>query len=202
MPNRFILIRHGSTDWNIAKRYQGQTDIPLNNEGRKQAKELAKMLQKVPIDLIYTSDLSRAYETAEIIAEGRKIPIHRLKSFRETHVGHWEGLTVDEIHGNYPEDVERLKKDPIHGKRPGGESRGMMLERVNKAIHKTSYSKISFLSTSHHTGKRKSEPSINSLVKIELNSVFVQPGFDKKFGERIKTHLLHSLMPLSIDSRS
>ncbi len=136
MSVKIILIRHGITDWNLARRYQGHTDIPLNEKGREQARELASMLAKEPIDVIYSSDLSRAYETAQIIAEGRNIPIQKSKTLRETHFGQWEGLTMDEIYSKCPEDVTRLKKDPVHGKRPGGESRKMMYERVKTTLEK------------------------------------------------------------------
>lgn len=120
MSLKIILIRHGITDWNLVRRYQGHTDVPLNEQGREQARELAMMLEKMPIAAIYSSDLVRAYETAKIIAEGRSIPIYKLRELRETHFGNWEGLTIEEIHEKFPEDVERLKKDPIHGLRPGG----------------------------------------------------------------------------------
>lgn len=134
MPTKFILIRHGITDWNLVRRYQGQTDIPLNEQGREQARGLATMLENTPIAAIYSSDLARAYQTAKIIAEGRSIPVHKTRELRETHFGNWEGLTIEEIREKFPEDVERLKKDPIHGLRPGGESRGIMFERVKKAV--------------------------------------------------------------------
>ncbi len=134
MSLKIILIRHGITDWNLVRRYQGHTDVPLNEQGREQARELAMMLEKMPIAAIYSSDLVRAYETAKIIAEGRSIPIYKLRELRETHFGNWEGLTIEEIHEKFPEDVERLKKDPIHGLRPGGESRGIMFERVKKKV--------------------------------------------------------------------
>jgi len=150
MSAKIILIRHGVTDWNLVKRYQGHTDIPLNESGQKQARDTAKLLTNIPIDIIYTSDLSRAYQTAEIIAEGKNIPIHKLKTLRETHFGQWEGLTIEEIRERFPEDVERLKKDPIHGIRPGGESRMMMFERVKKTlreiIHKHPHQTVAIIS--------------------------------------------------------
>ena len=72
---RFFLARHGETVWNRERKYQGQSDVPLTDEGRIQAKSLSERLKDEKIDVIYASDLGRTMETAEIIAEhhGRKV---------------------------------------------------------------------------------------------------------------------------------
>ncbi len=92
-----LLVRHGETDWNAEGRLQGHTDRPLNDHGRRQAKELADRLAgEEAVDAIYASDLSRATETAEIVGERLGLPVVVDPDLREKHWGNWEGLTGDE----------------------------------------------------------------------------------------------------------
>jgi probable phosphoglycerate mutase len=92
-----LLVRHGETDWNAEGRLQGHTDRPLNEYGRRQAKELADRLAgDEAVDAIYASDLSRAKETAEIVGERLGLPVVVDADLREKHWGTWEGLTGDE----------------------------------------------------------------------------------------------------------
>jgi broad specificity phosphatase PhoE len=91
-----LLVRHGETDWNAEGRLQGHTDRPLNDYGRRQAKELAERLAAEHVDAIYTSDLSRAKETAEIVGERLGLPVVVDADLREKNWGSWEGLTGDE----------------------------------------------------------------------------------------------------------
>jgi broad specificity phosphatase PhoE len=97
-----ILVRHGETDWNRVRRYQGHADPPLNEAGRAQARELAHKLKPLELDAIYTSDLRRAAETAEIIHAGRDILLMRDVGLREIDVGSWSGLTREEIEQRFP----------------------------------------------------------------------------------------------------
>ena len=91
-----LLVRHGETDWNAAGRLQGHTDRPLNDYGRRQAKDLAERLAGHGADAIYASDLVRAKETAEIVGERLGLPVVIDADLREKHWGNWEGLTGDE----------------------------------------------------------------------------------------------------------
>jgi broad specificity phosphatase PhoE len=91
-----LLVRHGETDWNAEGRLQGHTDRPLNEYGRRQAKELADRLASERVDAIYASDLSRATETAEIVGERLGLAVVIDPALREKHWGTWEGLTGDE----------------------------------------------------------------------------------------------------------
>jgi len=93
---RFGLIRHGVTDWNNEHRTQGQTDVPLNDEGRRQAELLAKRMKNEDWDLIYSSDLSRALETAEIIGRENNIEVKIDLRLREVNCGLLEGTTEQE----------------------------------------------------------------------------------------------------------
>jgi broad specificity phosphatase PhoE len=88
-----LLVRHGETDWNADGRLQGQTDRPLSEYGRRQARQLADELADEDVEAIYASDLSRARETAEIVAERLRLPVGLDADLREKDWGTWEGLT-------------------------------------------------------------------------------------------------------------
>ena len=97
-----FLARHGETDWNAQDRWQGHADTPLNARGREQARELAARLADVPFGAVYSSDLRRAQETAEIVVDGRDLAIQIEPDLREIDVGSWQGLTNAEIRERYP----------------------------------------------------------------------------------------------------
>ncbi len=88
-----LLVRHGETDWNADGRLQGHTDRPLSDYGRRQAQKLADALEGEEFDAIYASDLARARETAEIVAERLRLPVVLDPDLREKDWGNWEGLT-------------------------------------------------------------------------------------------------------------
>jgi broad specificity phosphatase PhoE len=98
-----LLVRHGETDWNRDRRVQGQTDVPLNDEGRRQAGALLLELEGREFDAVYSSDLARALETARILAESRALEVSTLAALREKHFGTWEGLTDLEVIDRYPD---------------------------------------------------------------------------------------------------
>jgi len=98
-----VLVRHGETEWNRIRRVQGHTDVPLNDEGRRQARALAEELDGEQVDAVYSSDLGRARETAEILAETRGGNVIALPALREKHFGTWEGLTDTEVHARFPD---------------------------------------------------------------------------------------------------
>lgn len=92
------IIRHGETDWNRVRRVQGHTDIPLNDYGRHLAEQTAEGMKDIPIDLIYTSPLSRAKETAQIVIGERKIPLYNEERIKEISFGGYEGLCTGGEH--------------------------------------------------------------------------------------------------------
>jgi broad specificity phosphatase PhoE len=98
-----ILARHGETDWNRDGIWQGHGDPPLNDLGRRQAAELADRIAAVEIAAVYSSDLRRAYETAEIVAAVKGLDITAEPDLREMDVGSWSGLTSEEIATRFPE---------------------------------------------------------------------------------------------------
>jgi alpha-ribazole phosphatase len=131
---RLLLARHGETAWNTSRRYQGQTDIPLNEGGRRQAKALAQRLSGEKIDAIYTSDLQRARETAEAIAAFHELPVRADPRLREIAFGDWEGLTSEEIQGRDAESLTAWHDDPLHASPPGGEMLHQVARRAGAAL--------------------------------------------------------------------
>lgn len=122
----FILVRHGETDWNRDGRFQGHADPPLNARGRRQAQALADLLTGERIDAIYSSDLRRAYETAQAVAARRGLDVVVDPELRERDVGEWSGLTLPEIEERFPEELRRFRD----GGRSIGESREALTDRV------------------------------------------------------------------------
>jgi probable phosphoglycerate mutase len=102
-----ILARHGETDWNRDGIWQGHGDPPLNDGGRTQAAALADRLADVEIDVLYSSDLRRAMETAVIVGRARGLAVSADSGLREIDIGSWSGLTRAEIEERYP-GMERL----------------------------------------------------------------------------------------------
>ncbi len=102
------LIRHGQTAWNLEKRFQGQADIPLNEDGKAQAAAVAAWLDNrdVTFDTIYTSDLERARETAQIIGQHLGVTPRIEHNLRELNCGSWEGLQADDIRRDFPGQLE------------------------------------------------------------------------------------------------
>lgn len=127
------LIRHGQTDWNLAGRYQGQADVPLNDCGRAQASLLAARLAGARFDAIFSSDLSRALETARALAALTGLPVHTDRRLREIHQGEWEGMLIHDIRDGYPERFARAQVDPLLPRAPGGESVGQVAGRMSSA---------------------------------------------------------------------
>lgn len=130
-----ILVRHGETDWNRDGRWQGQADAPLNERGREQAQALADELAGEDVEVVYASDLSRARETAEILAERfDRRPVRVDPRLREINVGGWSGLTTAEIESRFPGEIARWRAgDPSHAF-DGGESYATMGDRVVQAL--------------------------------------------------------------------
>jgi phosphoserine phosphatase len=129
-----LLVRHGETDWNAERRFQGHADPPLNDVGRRQARALADELAGERIDAVYTSDLARARETAAILAEPRGIRVVALPELREIDVGEWQGLTWPDIEGRFP-DGALAWRERGHGWE-SGETYEQLAERVVPALRR------------------------------------------------------------------
>jgi broad specificity phosphatase PhoE len=129
-----LLARHGETDWNRDGRWQGHTDTTLNERGRAQAGALAAEVAGLSIGAVYSSDLARAAETAEIVAGRLGVPVRMDPRLRELHLGGWEGLTTPEIEERYPTEIARWRSDDGSIAVPGRESYAQMGERVVAAL--------------------------------------------------------------------
>ncbi|HEY4389289.1 MAG TPA: histidine phosphatase family protein, partial [Ktedonobacteraceae bacterium] len=128
---RLWLVRHGATIWNAEGRFCGASDIPLSPQGEQQARWLSQQLQPTKIAAIYSSDLLRARQTAEQIAQ--QLPVQSTALWRELAFGRWEGLTYAEITA-LPENDLRFFSDALQFAPPGGESLMALNQRVQQAF--------------------------------------------------------------------
>jgi glucosyl-3-phosphoglycerate phosphatase len=123
---RLVLWRHGQTSWNAERRFQGHSDIALDETGRDQARNAARYLAAMRPSAIYSSDLARAAQTADYLAKLTGLPVQPEKDLRERGGGAWEGLTDAEIRAGYP--VEYAEWNP-----PDGEPVTAVADRVSAA---------------------------------------------------------------------
>ncbi|MFA5104688.1 MAG: histidine phosphatase family protein [Candidatus Margulisiibacteriota bacterium] len=136
-----ILMRHGETVANTAQIYQGQGNSPLSKIGIKQAKTASKSLEHVKIDEIYSSDLSRSFETARIIAKPHKIKVRKISELRERFYGKWEGLKFDVIEKKYRDLYKKWMVSPNKARIPDAESLKKLQKRGVAAINKIAKTK-------------------------------------------------------------
>ena len=129
MSRRLLLVRHGRTAWNAQSRYQGQADPPLDDLGRAQSYELALLVAELQPSVVWTSDLQRAVQTAEPIAQMAGVSVVLEPRLRERSLGHWEGLTRDEVADRYPDEYADWAAGRDVSRR-GGESREQVAQRA------------------------------------------------------------------------
>ncbi len=132
---RLIFVRHGQTTWNLASRYQGHADSDLSELGLIQAERVGNRLKDTRIDAVYSSDLKRASDTAEAIAEHHGLSVRTDPRLREVCFGEWEGLTVSEIKELYPEAFANYRKDSVTYRSPGGERLEALQARVVEVVN-------------------------------------------------------------------
>ena len=131
---RLYLIRHGETEWNLIGRYQGQADPPLNERGLDQSRALAEKLSGVGLDILYTSPLRRAAQTAEIVAERLGIRVMEDDRLMEIHQGDWQRRLRSEIENLYPDLFRRWETEPWEVTPPSGEHLRDVQQRVYAAV--------------------------------------------------------------------
>jgi len=148
---RLLLVRHGQTDWNEEDRFQGQSNIPLNDIGILQAQALSARLADEKIHRVFVSDLSRARQTANIIAERHHCTMIILPELREMFFGEWEGLTYAQIQKEYPEILEKWQSDTLKVAPPGGENLQVFAQRIQKFVQniQMSHAKDTVLMVAH-----------------------------------------------------
>lgn len=142
MVTTLYLIRHGATEGSETKRYKGSIDVPLSENGRKQMEQLAEYLNRSyksdttynGLNAVYTSPLSRALKSAEIIAEPHGLKPVAIEDLRERSFGIWEGMTFTEIKEKYPQEFEAWAGNPLRYSPVDGESTVEVRERAVKAV--------------------------------------------------------------------
>jgi broad specificity phosphatase PhoE len=166
---RLVLIRHGETDWNVEGRYQGQADPPLNKRGKSQAAALAEKLEEESrLDVLYSSPLLRAAQTAEVVAKKLDIPLHLEPRFMEIHQGDWQTRLRSEIEGLYPELFKDWQTTPWEVSPPQGET----LQQVQRRV----YAAVDEIVTRH---PEKQVGIVSHRIPIALIKLRYQEGMDK-----------------------
>ena len=131
---KLYLIRHGETDYNNSLRFQGQTDIPLNQKGIEQAEKAADFFKDIPLQAIYTSTLIRAKTTAEIIARAKGMELQETDTLREMSFGIWENMNTKDIQKKYAKEWKDFFASPANMKIPQGESMSDVQKRVYPVV--------------------------------------------------------------------
>ncbi len=135
---KFLLVRHGETQWNAQRKLQGHADIPLNLAGHKQASSLTPLFEKLPHTHVFSSDLKRARETAKYIADINGIPIQTDPRLRETFMGEAEGLTYEEVTQKFGEELVKnwrsAEPNTMDFGFPGGETKTQVVTRAKEAL--------------------------------------------------------------------
>ena len=136
MTNTIYIVRHGQTEWNLLGKTQGHGNSDLTPKGIEQAELLADSMTKYPIDYIYSSDLGRAYQTAEIIGNKLSIEVEKTEALREMNFGTWEGRIIKDIIEEDPELYKMWRNEPHLAKIPQGETLSQIKERTEAFIKK------------------------------------------------------------------
>lgn len=136
MVTRVCIVRHGETDWNVARRLQGHLDVPLNALGRQQAQRTARALNGQRFDACYASDLLRTRETAALIAQALRLEVTQTAALRERHYGLFQGLTYEEAAQTHPALYARFEaRDPDFAFPGHGESLRSVAGRIGALLH-------------------------------------------------------------------
>jgi phosphoserine phosphatase len=130
-----VLIRHGQTGWNVEGRWQGQADPSLNEHGREQAHHAAEFHRRFGFAALYSSDLRRAMETAQIIGAEMGLSVIPEPRLREINLGKWQGMLSADIQAQYPDEFQQWHRDPLLTQPPGGETLKAVATRVLEAIN-------------------------------------------------------------------
>jgi broad specificity phosphatase PhoE len=163
---RIYLVRHGATQLTAENRFSGSVGVELSDEGREQAARLGERLHRGGIDAIYSSALSRAIETANLIGSCCGLQAIPCDALREISHGHWEGLTRAEVEERFPGEYESWEEDPFTYAPAGGETGVAVLARALPALREI---------VTKHQGQRVLIVSHKATIRILISSVL---GFD------------------------
>ena len=167
-PTRLYLVRHGATQLSAEDRFSGSVGVELSDEGRAQAARLGERLRTETLAAIYTSPLSRARDTAAIVAGACGRDVRELDGVREISHGRWEGLTRREVEARYPDEYAAWEEDPFTFAPEGGESGVAVLARALPAIREV---------VTRHAGAQVVVVSHKATIRIVLSSLL---GFDPR----------------------
>ena len=131
---RFILVRHGQTEWNKFERFRGRVDIDLDDTGLKQADAAAEKIARLEVKTIYSSPLKRAMTTAQIIAHPLGLEVQPLEEINDMDFGQWHGLSISEVREQYPELFALWRLHPERLEIPEGETLEQVRSRVAACI--------------------------------------------------------------------
>ena len=130
-----LLVRHGQTSWNKERKFLGRTDIPLDEKGIEQALLMARSISHIPLSGLYSSPLTRAWQTAEALANEHNISIQSVAGLTELNQGDLEGHTASILQDKYAPFFQQWREDPTHIRVPGGEALTECHARASEAIH-------------------------------------------------------------------
>lgn len=172
--SRVVLVRHGETQYNLEGRWQGSgSDVPLNATGRVQATRVAEALAArfgARLATIYSSDLARALETAEILSAALRVPVVEAPALRELSHGVWEGRTQAEVELRWPAEYAAYVADPFRVGRGGGESYADLERRVWPALEQLA---------GRHRGERIVAVSHGGPIRLALSRILDRPLADR-----------------------
>lgn len=134
MTTRFLLVRHGQTEWNRIERFRGHADLPLNETGLAQAKQVAARLAGEKIAALYSSPLQRALQTAQPMADGNHLVIQKHAGLLDIDFGALEGMTVEDARQAFPEVIDKWLTAPGHVKFPKGDSFRTLRTRIETML--------------------------------------------------------------------
>ncbi|WCK55776.1 histidine phosphatase family protein [Aneurinibacillus sp. Ricciae_BoGa-3] len=177
-----FLIRHGETEWNVLRRLQGHSDIPLNERGREQANRLAASLKGKEIDYICSSDLGRAYHTAKIIGNIKGMPVYTYPELRERHYGKWEGQDYQLLRVQMP-DFGAHDSNDGYDVEPFDTMQARAMQCIHTIMEETNARNIVVVSHGgtinallHFMSKGKHGPGITRIHNTAINHVSYNNG--------------------------
>ena len=168
MATRLFLVRHGATTLSAEDRFAGSTDVPLSDEGRRQAAALAERLRNEPIAAVYCSPMRRTIETASILAEPHRVDPVTRPGLREIDHGRWEGLTRQDVETRYHDEYLRWEEDPFTVAPAGGECGVDVMARALPVIRAIVES---------HEGQQVLVVSHKATIRLVISSLL---GFDAR----------------------
>ncbi len=168
MATRLFLVRHGATTLSAEDRFAGSTDVPLSDEGRRQAAALAERLRHDPIAAVYCSPMRRTIETASLLAEPHRVDPVTRPGLREIDHGRWEGLTRHDVETRYHDEYLRWEEDPFTVAPAGGECGVDVMARALPVIRAI---------VEAHEGQQVLVVSHKATIRLVISSLL---GFDAR----------------------